>query len=125
MACHRILIIEDEPDLRETLKDLLELSGFKVAAAENGKEGLKLLLEEMEKTCLILLDLMMPVMNGWQFLEALKNEHQHLLDTIPLVVVSAAADLTDLQQQHGCRVMKKPANIEHLVTLAREHCEAC
>ncbi len=124
MACHHILIIEDEPDLRDTLKELLELEGFHVSAAENGQEGLRLL-KEIAQPCLILLDLMMPVMNGWQFLDALKVDHQHVLATIPVVVVSAAADVADIEQQHGCRAIKKPASIELLVGLAHRHCEVC
>lgn len=122
MACPPILIIEDEPDLRETLKELLEMYGFLVVAAENGEEGLKRL-HDIAQPCLILLDLMMPVMNGWEFLAALKNEHDRDRAAIPVVVVSAAADLSGVQEQYGCRAMKKPVNIENLVALAHEHCD--
>ena len=67
----------------------------------------------------------MPVMNGWQFLEALENEHRPLLANVPIVVISAAADLIDIHQRHGCRVMRKPVNLEALTSLAREYCAAC
>ncbi len=122
MSCKSILIVEDEPNVRETLKDILELEGFCVATAENGQDALGRL-QSYEHPCLILLDLMMPVMNGWQFLEALEAKHQHVLATIPVVVVSAVADLTDVQQKYQCQVMKKPVNMQTLIALAKEYCQ--
>lgn len=121
MTDHHILIIEDEADLRETLKDMLEISGFNVLTAENGREGLRLLEEQGKKPCLIFLDLMMPVMNGWEFLEKLKNANQH----VPVTVTSAAADVADVQQQYGCNILRKPLSMDRLVAVAQEHCQAC
>jgi CheY-like chemotaxis protein len=123
MTCQPILIIEDEPDLRETLKDLLEISGFKVLTASNGKEGL----EHIRSTgnpCLILLDLMMPVMNGWQFLEALQVDTEPVQKRPSVVVVSAAADLVEVDRKYGCVLMRKPVNIHELIHLAHQHCDA-
>jgi CheY-like chemotaxis protein len=124
MACHHILVIEDERDLRETLKEFLELSGFKVATAGNGREGLRQL-GETGHPCLILLDLMMPVMNGWQFLEEIKKDRQHALASIPVLVLSAVANAADILQRFGCQTMTKPVDINQLVALARDHCECC
>lgn len=123
MSCKRILIVEDERDAREALKDILEIEGFNVVTAENGREGLELL-KTAEEPCLILLDLMMPVMNGWEFLEALRLQEQHVLATIPVVVVSAIADLTAVQQEYNCEYMKKPVNVPSLVSLAHQYCKA-
>lgn len=120
----KILIIEDEPDLRETLKDLLEIEGFEAATAENGRAGLEKL-RETGPPCLIVLDLMMPVMNGWQFLEMLKTQYPDTFAAVPVVVLSAAADLTAVAQQYGCQVMKKPARIAELLQLVRAHCAQC
>lgn len=117
-----ILVIEDEPDVRESIKEILEIEGFRVATAGNGEEALTLL-QSGTRTCLILLDLMMPVMDGWQFLKILKEKHQDVFSTIPIIVVSAAADLTTVEQQYSCRVMNKPCNIESLLALAHEHCK--
>lgn len=124
MKDHLIMIIEDEADLRETIKEMLEISGFSVLTAENGREGLRLI-NEIGKPCLILLDLMMPVMNGWEFLERLKNTDEHVLSDIPVTVTSAAADVADVQRQYGCNVLKKPLSMERLVALAHEHCQTC
>jgi len=118
MECERILIIEDEPDLRETMCDLLELEGYAVASAANGLEGLAAL-EEAGPPCLILLDLMMPEMDGWQFLEALRDR-----PGLAIVVVSAIADLSDVADRYGCEVLKKPVKIEQLLALAQSHCDS-
>lgn len=122
MPCHHILLIEDEPDLRETLRELLEMLGFKVETAANGREGLKKL-ESTGHPCLIMLDLMMPVMNGWQFLDTLKKDPTPGRASIPVVVVSAALDMVEIQAQYGCRSLNKPVDIDQLLELAREHCE--
>ena len=124
MKDHLIMIIEDEADLRDTIKEMLEISGFIVLTAENGREGLRLI-NEIGRPCLILLDLMMPVMNGWEFLERLKNTDEHALSDIPVTVTSAAADVADVQRQYGCNVLKKPLSMERLVALANEHCQSC
>lgn len=124
MTCRHILLIEDEPDLRETLKDLLELIGFQVETAANGREGLRKL-ESAGNPCLIMLDLMMPVMNGWQFLETIRKDPQPGRAAIPVVVVSAALDMADIQAQYGCRSLSKPVDIDKLLDLAHEHCASC
>jgi CheY-like chemotaxis protein len=124
MPCRHIVIIEDDADLRETMQDLLEMEGFSVYTAENGKAGLKLI-ENSGKPCLILLDLMMPEMNGWEFLEAMQRDKQALLAQTPVAVVSAAADMSDVQQQYGCSVLKKPVSVDRLLALAHAHCDGC
>lgn len=122
MSCDCILIVEDEPDIRDTLKEILELESFVVATAENGREALQRV-EEIQRPCLILLDLMMPIMDGWQFLDILKEHREHVLATIPIVVISAAADIAAVQQQYGCKAIKKPVSISTLVELAHEYCK--
>ncbi len=124
MPCRHIVIIEDDVDLRETMKELLEMEGFSVGTAGNGKEGLKLI-EHSGKPCLILLDLMMPEMNGWEFLEAMQRNQHALLEQTPVAVVSAAADMSDVEQQYGCSVLKKPVSVDRLYALAHAHCDGC
>jgi CheY-like chemotaxis protein len=124
MPCKHIVVIEDDTDLRETLKDLLEMEGFSVVTASKGREGLRQI-EQNGQPCLILLDLMMPVMNGWEFLETLRREKAALLAQTPVAVVSAAADIADVERDYGCSVLKKPVNLERLFALAHAHCENC
>src|SRR3989442_228935 len=89
--CKEILIVEDDPDIRESLQVVLETEGYNARTAANGKEGVAAL-ESLEHPCLVLLDLMMPVMNGWEFLAVQRNDER--LNKVPVVVVSAIADRT-------------------------------
>ncbi len=68
----RILIVEDEPDIREAIAEAIEQAGFVVSTAENGAAGLRLALDEQPD--LILLDIIMPIMDGHTFLEKLRND---------------------------------------------------
>ena len=123
MNCHNfILIVEDEPDLRDTLKMMLELKGFNTMTAANGREAYEILKQTDKKICLMLLDLMMPVMNGWELLDILRREYNDLLAAKAAVVISAAVDAMDVQLDYGIPVLKKPAGIDTLVNLANEHC---
>ncbi len=122
MSSQKVLIVEDEKDVRETIKDILELEGFTVLTAAHGEEALDRLQND-QKICLMLLDLMMPVMNGWQVLEEMNNRPP--LAHIPVVVVSAITDLTGIQAQYRCEVMKKPVNISDLIRLVEKHCSQC
>lgn len=120
--CHKqILVIDDDADIRATLAELLELEGYGVIQAENGLDGLKML-EGDQLPCMILLDLMMPVMTGWEFLKEFKSEKRARLADIPLVVTSGAANLSGLDQRYNCLVLQKPVDIGHLLDLANEHC---
>jgi len=82
-----VLVVEDDIDSREIMSRTLEYFGFRVKEASNGIEGLDKAKEE--KPALIILDVMMPQMNGFQFLSLLNSE-PHLKD-VPVIVLSAAA----------------------------------
>jgi CheY-like chemotaxis protein len=124
VAHRNIVIIEDDADLRETMKELLEIEGFSVVTAENGREGMELI-ERNGRPCLILLDMMMPVMNGWEFLDAMQRERQALLAGTRVAVVSAAADMTGVKEKYGCSVLRKPVNVGQLFALAHAACDRC
>src|SRR4051812_23576179 len=89
MQQRSVLVVEDDRDIREALSDLLEMEGFKVYTAGNGKEALSVL-KEISSPCVVLLDLFMPVMSGFEFLTA--QSHDHIIATIPVIIVSAVAD---------------------------------
>jgi len=82
----KILIIDDDEAIRTALQLVLENEGYRVFIAENGQEGLELL-ENIPRPDVILLDLMMPVLDGWEFLELRKKDLK--LASIPVVVISA------------------------------------
>jgi CheY-like chemotaxis protein len=117
MQCQSILIIEDEPIIRETLRDSLELEGYKVQAVENGKEGLSVI-RKMERPCLILLDLMMPIMNGFEFLDM--KEQDVTIATIPVVIVSAFPDQAQKVNANG--FVKKPIDLDLLLSFIKRFC---
>src|SRR5215470_5003148 len=98
-----ILLIEDEVDIRTILKDTLEWEGYRVYTASNGKEGMEIL-EAIPTPCLILLDLMMPVMNGWDFANALETDRGYA--DIPIVTLSAFSDPQKWIRAKGS--LKKP-----------------
>jgi CheY-like chemotaxis protein len=87
-----VLVVEDNPDIREVFRDALEIEGVPVMTACNGREGLAAL-QNISTPCLILLDLMMPIMNGYEFLEALVQRPDH--DRFGVWIVSAEFDMED------------------------------
>lgn len=90
----RVLVVDDETDIVSTVKYRLEFCEFEVITAANGKEGLEKAANE--KPDIILLDISMPVMNGHEMLERLKNSPD--VKDIPVIVVSAFSDAKDVAQ---------------------------
>jgi CheY-like chemotaxis protein len=82
-----ILVVDDEAEIRQLISAVLTEEGYTVAQATNGREALAYLRAAPTLPCVILLDLMMPIMNGWEFLRARQN--YPLLATIPTVAISA------------------------------------
>ena len=109
-----ILVIDDDLDLRSSVAEVLEEAGFQAVTASNGRDALRLLLEEQLHPDLILLDLMMPVMDGWAFrAEQAKNRR---LDSIPVVLFSAYSvqpEVVDRMKVAG--FLKKPMSLRALL----------
>ena len=114
VAPDTILIVEDDSDIRTFLSALLELEGFKIRQAANGHEGLKDLESEPTLPSLIILDLMMPVMDGWKFRE---NQIAHPeASSIPVVLMTAEGHAPEKAAKMGAQgCIQKPVNIEHLL----------
>src|SRR3954469_17891998 len=90
MTTRTLLLVEDDLDVRDTLQDLLEEEGFDVIPAANGKQAIDFLtLNDPPGADLVILDLMMPMVSGWQVLE--RMAHDPRLIRIPVIVVRAAA----------------------------------
>lgn len=115
----RVLIVEDDTDLRRTLKDLLELEGFSVFTSCNGKEALELLKTYNYLPDLILLDLMMPIMDGSTFLHLMRRE-EDLISKTPVIVLSAAGIKEKLVEADG--YLKKPLELDALLKIVRQYC---
>ncbi len=105
----RILVVDDDPDVREALQLLLERRGYEVCTAGNGVEALEEL--EHDRPRLILLDLMMPVMSGPQFLKILRADPR--FSDLPVLLVTAwPAEAATMAGAQG--VVSKPVNIHEL-----------
>lgn len=107
-----IMVIEDEKEIRSTLQEFLEFEGYDVLTAENGQAALDLLPTSATPS-LILLDMKMPIMNGWQFAaEYLKSYKQ----TSPIVVITAAADAEQRARDiNAVGWISKPFNLDLLL----------
>ena len=109
-----LLLVEDDYDIRAMLVMLLDMEGYDVARAANGQEALNLLREGLRPN-LILLDLMMPVMNGWQFREATLQEPDFA--SIPIIVISGdgRSAAQHMAGQVAC-FLKKPLDLDELLS---------
>ena len=107
---HKILIVDDERDIRDSLKQLLEFEGYEVTTAANGQEAYQYLLGNLRPS-LIVLDLMMPIMNGWEFSDTISRNS--VLSDIPVILLTAFSDQTfDIQAND---VLRKPVDLERLI----------
>jgi CheY-like chemotaxis protein len=115
-----ILIVEDDLDLREALSEVLRDEGYTVAMAADGQEALDHLRRQSHPS-LILLDLTMPVMNGWQFRAAQRQDPD--LSGIPVVVLSAGDRLAEQMVPLGITdYVRKPIELSHLLRLIERYC---
>ncbi len=113
-----MFIVEDDTDTREMLGRFLELEGYHVETAANGKQALERL-EETRQVCVIVLDLMMPVMDGWQFRREQVRHEQH--SRIPVIVVSAAGK-DRLRQIEANDYLPKPVDLDALLACVTQYC---
>src|ERR1700722_2316506 len=84
---HTILVVEDEKELREMMREVLELNGYDVVTAVEGQAALEAI-ARIEHLCLVLLDLLMPGMNGWDFLKEIRARSEYA--NVPVIVHTSA-----------------------------------
>lgn len=118
---NKILVVEDDQDIRDALRDGLEMMGYQVHTSSNGKEALAYLAQVQDYPCLIFLDLMMPIMDGWEF-----RTHQSAdprFSKIPVVVITANGNAKQKAEQMGASVgLQKPLEFERLFEVAQTYC---
>jgi CheY-like chemotaxis protein len=115
-----VLIVEDDADLREMMAQLLTLEGYRAETASNGREALKYL-HDGPAPDLILLDLMMPVMDGWEFRKRQRDDPA--LARVPVVVLTALDQAqARAEDLNGVDFLKKPLDFDRLLDLVRQHC---
>lgn len=111
---HCVLIVDDQEDVRESLRDVVEMVGCSALMAENGKQALCLLANH--RPCLVVMDLLMPVMSGAELLEIMR--HDPSLATLPVIMSTSAPD----QAPKDVALLPKPIDIHILCAWMRRMC---
>lgn len=111
-----VLVVDDDDPIREALRDLLEDAGFATVGARHGLEALKALATLPTTPTFILLDLMMPIMDGWAFCRS--RWKSRTLREIPVILISAV-DMSESNRPTGIDAfLPKPIDVEHFTRLA-------
>jgi len=111
---NHILIVDDDPAIRDVVTDILEMSDYRVKTACNGAEALVNI--RTDRPAAVLLDLMMPVMNGWEFLRQYRGETAAA--QVPVVIMSAAQDASAAASALGAQAfLSKPFEIETILAI--------
>jgi CheY-like chemotaxis protein len=115
-----VLVVEDDPDIREVLEEMLDAGGHRVLTASNGREALSVL-DRVSTPCLVLLDLMMPVMSGFAFLEELTRRPDK--DRVHVLLISANAQVEQVARGQGVVVgfVRKPFDLDDVLALVDDY----
>ena len=114
---HSVLVLEDDRDSSQMIKDIIEDQGYTAICVGNGREALAVL--EKERPCLMLIDVFMPVMNGVEFLRAVRSNPR--LTDIPRVIMTAANDRM-IGVKEDVSVLYKPVDFEGLKRILHKYC---
>jgi CheY-like chemotaxis protein len=109
-----VLVVDDEPDICDTLQEVIEMAGCRAVIASNGAEALAML--DTMRPCLIILDLMMPVMSGGELVAAMQQRPE--LAGLPILISTSAPG----RAPAGLPVLAKPINIHKLWEHVRGSC---
>jgi CheY-like chemotaxis protein len=118
---HRVLVIEDDPTIREVLVEVLGDHGYEAVGASNGREALDALTSTSDRPCVILLDLMMPVMDGRSFRE--EQQKCPELSDIPVIVISAHLDHTAATDLNAAAYLRKPVRLADVIRSVKNYCD--
>jgi CheY-like chemotaxis protein len=120
--CRGVLIVDDDTDIRETLEEVLADNDFPAIGAENGAVALERLRSDAEPPCVILLDMMMPVMDGKTFRRAQQDDPT--LSNIPVVVLSAhASGERSARELQVDAFLRKPVDLQTLLDVIGRYCQ--
>jgi len=116
-----VMIVEDDRDVRDSVREALEDHGYQTIGASQGKEALELLRSSAAKPCIILLDMMMPVMDGWAFRKA--QTADPAISSIPVIVLTAHSSASDTARDMGAvGFLRKPVTLQELLTAVKQEC---
>jgi CheY-like chemotaxis protein len=113
-----VLLVEDDHDVRVSVRSLLEDEGYVVLTVADGRSALELLQQRLPRPSLIILDLLLPLMDGWHVVARLRQNDE--LAQIPIVILSAWRELVPPPGAVG--VLHKPFDAHALLQLVAEHC---
>lgn len=115
----RLLVVEDEENVRESVAALLEVEGYDVATADNGAQALSILRNDPDPFAAVILDLMMPQVDGWAF--RARQRKQPAISDIPVVVLSGVDKLhRELEDLEPAAVLQKPVSVNELLATLDE-----
>jgi CheY-like chemotaxis protein len=118
-----VFVIDDDDDIRESLKEALEYEGYTVNTANNGASAIAMLKTMKLLPGLIILDMMMPIMDGPTFMELVNSEHQETLAKIPLILASAKGNVGNSKNVHFAKEqIKKPIELDDLYRVVKKYC---
>lgn len=115
-----IMVMDDDIDIRFTVADILEDQGYTVTTACDGQEGLVALNTMAPNPGLIILDQMMPNMDGSEFLKI--RAQSNILSKIPVAYFSADTDILQKSKNAGIEALRKPVDFNELLALVKKYC---
>jgi CheY-like chemotaxis protein len=115
-----VLVVDDDPDILDAISFVLDTEGYRSETATNGSDALARI-REGKPPCLILLDLMMPVMNGWEF-RATQLEDP-ALSHIPVVPMTGLGRVAQTASLNAPGVLEKPIDLEKLLATVVRYCQ--
>lgn len=122
MADRSVLVVEDDPELRTIYQEVLTEGGFDVLAASDGLHALEML-DRGVTPCVMVLDLRMPRMSGWELADRLRADGRW--DTLPVIVVAAYYRIAEEAERLGARAwLQKPIDLGRLVVVVEDACRA-
>ncbi len=116
---NKILLVEDDIDIQDNLRAFLEMENFEVESVANGKQAIELMQKE-GRPRLILLDLMMPIMNGYEMLAEMKKMNLFKGNPSPIILLSAATDIEETARQQVTKFIRKPIALDKLLLTIKE-----
>lgn len=120
----KVFVIDDDADVRDVIVFALEEEGYEVEVAENGKVGLDRLktYDRTQYPGLVIVDYLMPEMDGITFIQVLKQEYTDTLGQIPLVISSAMGSMEEHDFLNDVTRLYKPMDLEDLLKVVKQHC---
>jgi CheY-like chemotaxis protein len=117
-----VMIVEDDRDVRDTIVEVLQDHGYRTLSGHNGAHGLEILHAATERPCVILLDIMMPVMDGRQFRASQREDSE--LAGIPVILLTAHGDVRRATDELGVdATLTKPVRLDTLLATVERFCQ--